>query len=76
MVSPGGLVVVHEANRFCGFAMVAEETGTLKDPAKRVCAPQIPVPVAPTHEKIFKPSPEDVVLAVREAMGKRRAHGL
>jgi len=32
---------------------------------------QIPVPVAPTHEKIFKPGPEDVVRAVREAMGQQ-----
>ncbi len=31
--------------------------------------PLIPVPVAPTHEKLFKPGPEAVVQAVREAMG-------
>jgi acetoin:2,6-dichlorophenolindophenol oxidoreductase subunit beta len=73
----GRLVVVHEAIRFCGFgaelaAMVAEEAfDALKGPVKRVGAPQIPVPVAPTHEKIFKPGPEDVVRAVREAMGKQ-----
>jgi pyruvate dehydrogenase E1 component beta subunit len=72
----GRLVVVHEANRFCGFgaelaAMVAEEAfDALKGPIKRVGAPQIPVPAAPTHEKIFKPGPEAVVSAVRTAMGK------
>jgi pyruvate dehydrogenase E1 component beta subunit len=72
----GRLVVVHEANRFCGFgaelsAMVAEEAfDALKGPVKRVGAPQIPVPAAPTHEKIFKPGPEDVVAAVQGAMGK------
>jgi len=72
----GRLVVVHEACRFCGFgaelaAMVAEEAfDALKGPVKRVGAPQSPVPIAPTHEKIFKPGPENVVLAVREAMGK------
>lgn len=73
----GRLVVVHEACRFCGFgaelaAMVAEEAfDALKGPVKRVGAPQSPVPTAPTHEKIYKPSPENVVLAVREAMGKQ-----
>jgi len=72
----GRLVVVHEANRFCGFgaelaAMVAEEAfDALKGPVKRVGAPQIPVPAAPTHEKLFKPGPEEVVSAVLEAMGK------
>ena len=71
----GRFVVVHKANRFCGFgaelaAMVAEEAfDALKGPVKRVGAPQIPVPVAPTREKIFKPGPEDVVQAVREATG-------
>jgi len=38
----------------------AEEAGALKCPVKRVGAPQIPVPVTPTPEKIYKPSPEDV----------------
>jgi pyruvate dehydrogenase E1 component beta subunit len=72
----GRLVVVHEANRFCGFgaeltAMVADEAfEALKGPVKRVGAPQIPVPTAPTHEKVFKPSPEDVVLAVLETLKK------
>jgi pyruvate/2-oxoglutarate/acetoin dehydrogenase E1 component len=72
----GRLVVVHEANRFCGFgaelaSMVAEEAfDALKGPVKRVGAPQIPVPVAPIHEKIFKPGPEDVITAVLEAMRK------
>jgi pyruvate dehydrogenase E1 component beta subunit len=72
----GRLVVVHEACRFCGFgaelaAMVAEEAfDALKGPVKRVGAPHVPVPTAPTHEKIFKPNPDHVVLAVQEAMGK------
>ncbi len=72
----GRLVVVHEAVRFCGFgaeiaATVADEAfGSLKGPIKRVGAPKIPTPVAPTHEKLFKPGPEDVIQAVREAMGK------
>lgn len=72
----GRMVVVHEANMFCGFgaelaAMVADEAfDALKGPVKRVAPPQIPVPVAPTHEKMFKPSPDDVVTAVRQTMGK------
>jgi len=72
----GRLVVVHEANRFCGFgaelaAMVAEEAFyDLKGPVKRVGAPQIPVPVAPSLEKVFIPGPEDVVRAVLETMAK------
>ena len=72
----GRLVVVHEANRFCGFgaelaAMVAEEAfEALKGPVKRVGAPQIPVPVASSLEKVFKPGPEDVVAAVLETMSK------
>ena len=72
----GRLVVVHEANRFCGFgaelaAMVAEEAfEALKGPVKRVGAPQIPVPVASSLEKVLKPGPEDVVAAVLETMNK------
>ena len=70
----GRLVVVHEANRFCGFgaeiaALAADEAFQfLKGPVKRVGAPQIPVPVAPTLEKVFKPGPEDVAAAVMAAM--------
>ena len=72
----GRLVVVHEAIQFCGFgaelaAMVADEAfDALKGPVKRVGAPQVPVPVAPTHEKMFKPGPENVIAAVLETMGK------
>ena len=72
----GHMVVVHEANLFCGFgaelaAMVADEAfNALKGPVKRVGAPQIPTPVAPTHEKMFKPGSDDVVKAVRQAVGK------
>lgn len=72
----GRMVVVHEANPFCGFgaelaAMVADEAfDALNGPVKRVAPPQIPVPVAPTHEKMYKPGPDDVVMAVRQAMGK------
>ena len=72
----GRLVVVHEANRFCGFgaelaAMAAEEAfDALKAPVRRIGAPQIPVPVASSHEKVFKPGPEDVITAVIETMKK------
>lgn len=72
----GHLVVVHDANRFCGFgaelaALVAEEAfDSLKGPVKRVASPQTPVPCAPTHVEAYKPCPGDVVQAVLETMGK------
>lgn len=71
----GRLVVVHEATRFCGFgaelcAIAAEEAfDSLKGPVKRVGAPSIPVPPSPTHEKFYKPKPEDVIEAVKAAVG-------
>ena len=52
-------------------AMVAEEAFyDLKGPVKRVGAPQIPVPVASSLEKVFIPGPEDVVRAVLETIKK------
>lgn len=70
----GRLVVVHDANRFCGFgaevaASVAEEFhGELKGPVRRVAAPQIPVPLAPPQEQFYKPQPEQVIEAVKGLM--------
>lgn len=67
----GRFVALHEANRFCGFgaelsALVAEEAfRDLKAPVKRVAAPQVPVPFAPSHEARYRPGPGDVVEAVR-----------
>lgn len=70
----GRLVAAHDANRFCGFgaevaASVAEEFhGRLKGPVRRVAAPQIPVPVAPTQEAFYKPQPDQIVEAVQSLM--------
>ena len=71
----GRLVVLHDANRFCGYgaeiaATVAEKAfSSLKAPIMRVAAPDIPVPVSPPQEAFFKPSPEKVISAVRAIMG-------
>lgn len=70
----GRLVVVHEANRFCGYgaelaAIVAEEAfGDLKGPIQRVAAPAIPVPGSPPQEQFFKPSAKSVAAAVKAAI--------
>lgn len=70
----GRLVVVHDANRFCGFgaevaADVAEAFhGRLKGPVRRVAAPQIPVPLTPGQEAFYKPQPEQVVAAVESLL--------
>ncbi len=70
----GRLVVVHEANRFCGYgaelsAIAAEEAfRDLKGPIQRVAAPQIPVPCSPPQEQFYKPSAESVAEAIRAAI--------
>jgi pyruvate dehydrogenase E1 component beta subunit len=71
----GRLVVVHEANRFCGYgaelaAIAAEEAfQDLKGPIQRVAAPHIPVPGSPGQEQFYKPSAESVTNAIRQAIG-------
>jgi pyruvate dehydrogenase E1 component beta subunit len=68
----GRLVIVHEANRFCGYgaelaALAAEEAfEALKAPVRRVAPPSIPVPASPPQEGFFKPSAEAVAAAVKE----------
>jgi len=70
----GRLVVVHEANRFCGYgaelaAIAAEEAfRDLKGPIQRVAAPQIPLPGSPPQEQFYKPSAESVAAAIRAAI--------
>lgn len=70
----GRLVVLHDANRFCGFgaeiaAIAAEKAfDTLKAPVTRVAAPDIPVPVSPPQEQYYKPGPDQVTAAVRAVM--------
>ncbi len=70
----GRLVIVHEANRFCGYgaelaALAAEEAfDRLKAPIRRVAPPAIPVPVSPPLEQFFKPSAADVAEAIASVM--------
>lgn len=70
----GRLIVLHDANRFCGYgaeiaAMVAEKAfKQLKAPVQRVAAPHIPVPVSPPQEQFYRPSPQDVMDVARAIM--------
>jgi pyruvate/2-oxoglutarate/acetoin dehydrogenase E1 component len=70
----GRLVIVHEANRFCGYgaelaALAAEEAfERLKAPVRRVAPPAIPVPVSPPLEQFFKPAAQDVADAIGKTM--------
>ncbi len=74
----GRLVIVHEANRFCGYgaelaALAAEEAfDWLKVPVRRVAPPAIPVPVSPPLEQFFKPSARDVAAAIVTTMSAGR----
>jgi len=67
----GRLVIVHEANRFCGYgaelaAMVAEEAfEELQAPVERVAPPSTPVPSSPPLARFFKPSAAAVATAIR-----------
>jgi pyruvate dehydrogenase E1 component beta subunit len=46
--------------------MVAEEAfSELKAPVRRVAAPDVPVPFAPSQEDFYRPSPERIIRAVR-----------
>jgi pyruvate dehydrogenase E1 component beta subunit len=70
----GRLIVLHDATRFCGFgadiaAIAAEKAfDALKAPVMRVAAPDIPVPVSPPQEQLYKPDSEQVTAAVRAIM--------
>jgi pyruvate/2-oxoglutarate/acetoin dehydrogenase E1 component len=65
-------LVLHEDTRTAGFgaeivATIAEEAfESLDGPAKRVAAPDTPVPFAPALEKAFLPQVEDVVSALKD----------
>jgi pyruvate/2-oxoglutarate/acetoin dehydrogenase E1 component len=73
----GRFVVVHEANRFCGYgaelaAMVAEKAFEhLLAPVQRVAPPAIPVPSSPPLAQFFKPSAADVASAIRKTQRPR-----
>ncbi|MCZ6712303.1 MAG: alpha-ketoacid dehydrogenase subunit beta [Gammaproteobacteria bacterium] len=67
-------VVIHEAVKFCGLG--AEIAATISDeafdyldaPVKRVGAPFTPIPFAPVLEKLYLPTKDTILEAVREIM--------
>ena len=75
VTSTGRLVVAHEGHRNVGpgaeiAARVAELAWReLRAPIRRVCGLDIPVPYAAPLEAAWLPSADDIVSAVREAMG-------
>ncbi len=72
----GRLIVMHDATRFCGFgaeiaAIAAEKAfDALKAPIMRVAAPNIPVPVSPPQEAVYKPGADRVIAAARILMAR------
>jgi 2-oxoisovalerate dehydrogenase E1 component beta subunit len=70
----GRVLIVHEANRTCGFgaevaARIAEKAFTALDaPILRVAAADTPVPFAPSLERAVLPSGEAVLAAARELL--------
>ncbi|GBD06569.1 2-oxoisovalerate dehydrogenase subunit beta [bacterium HR21] len=70
----GRVLIVHEANRTCGFgaevaARIAEKAFTALDaPILRVAAADTPVPFAPSLERAVLPSVEAVLAAARELL--------
>lgn len=72
----GRLIVMHDATRFCGFgaeiaAIAAEKAfDALKAPVMRVAAPNIPVPVSPPQEAVYKPDADRVIAAARILMAR------
>ena len=67
----GRLVIVHEANEFCGFgAEIAFEVQRAAFPyldaaIERVCTPHVPIAYARPLEQALIPSPEKIVNAVK-----------
>jgi acetoin:2,6-dichlorophenolindophenol oxidoreductase subunit beta len=74
----GRLVVVDEAYPRCGMAAdiasIVAERGfhALKGPIRKVTPPHTPVPLAPDLEDLYLPSPEKIVIAVREVIAAAR----
>ena len=72
----GRVVVAHEAVKQCGFgaelsATIAEEAfSNLKAPIVRIGAPFVPIPMTPHLEDLCRTLPEDIVAAVKQAVGK------
>ena len=70
----GRLVIVHEANEFCGFgaeiAFAVQNTAFqyLDAPIERVCTPHVPIPYARNLENEVVPSPEKIAKAARRIL--------
>jgi len=73
----GRLVVADESPRTCSMgseiaALACEDTATfraLREPVRRVCAHQVPVPYSPPLEDFVLPDADDVAKAARELVG-------
>jgi acetoin:2,6-dichlorophenolindophenol oxidoreductase subunit beta len=74
----GRLIVVDEAYPRCGMAAdiasIVAEKGfyTLKAPIRKVTPPHTPIPFAPNLEDLYLPSPEKIIMAVREVIAAVR----
>jgi len=70
----GRLVVVDEADPYCGMASeiasiaACEALASLKAPVQKVTPPHTPVPATPDLEQEWIPSPEKIEKAVRTAL--------
>jgi len=70
----GRLVVVDEANPFCGMAseiaalVACEALECLEAPVQKVTAPHTPVPATPALEQAYVPSPAKIKEAIHTAV--------
>ena len=70
--------MVDEATPRCSIAtdiaaLVADRVfDALKAPIRRVTAPHTPVPFAPSLEKLYIPSPDNIAAAIRAVHGYAR----
>jgi pyruvate dehydrogenase E1 component beta subunit len=75
----GRLVIVDEANPFCGMASeiaslaACELPEVLKAPVRKVTAPHTPVPATPNLEQDYVPSTEKIEKAVRATLDQKLA---
>jgi pyruvate dehydrogenase E1 component beta subunit len=82
VVKTGRVIVVDPAPAMCGLsaevsALVMEHAfDSLKAPAVRLTAPQVPVPFSPSLERTMYPTPESIAAAVRKLCESRRSMGM
>ena len=75
----GRLVIVDEANPFCGMASeiaslaACEALQSLKAPVQKVTAPHTPVPATPGLEQDYVPSTARIEKAIRATLGAKLA---